>query len=113
MIAGQFGASTLLSAVQAAMVIPAEQGAVAKWWAEALQDFPLGGDDGLQVDAGTQTVDALDTTKNWRQGISDAVNDISFGIGCNRLVQRDPTTGLAGEVQSQDSLNRFPPTSLG
>ena len=51
MIAGEFGTGVLLAAVQAAVIVTTEQGAIAQGWAEALHNLALDGDNGLQVDA--------------------------------------------------------------
>ncbi len=80
MVACQLRARVLLPAVQAAVIIPAKQGAVAKWWAEALNDPALNGDDGLQVDAGLKAGESLDTAENRGKGIPDAPDDIAFGV---------------------------------
>jgi hypothetical protein len=45
------------------MIIPAKQGAVAQGWAETLYNPALDGDDGLQVDARANAVEASDTAK--------------------------------------------------
>jgi hypothetical protein len=85
-IASQAGASELLSAVKTAVIVATKKRAVAQGRAEALNNFALDGDNRLQVDTGAQAVDTLNTAKNRGQNVPYAVNDITFGIGCDGLV---------------------------
>jgi hypothetical protein len=80
------------------MIVSTEQGAIAQWGTEILQDPAMQCDDGLQVDARAYAVNALNTAKNRRQSIANAVNDIALGVGRNRFVQRNPASGLAGQI---------------
>ena len=95
------------------MIVTPKKSTVAQGCAEALNDPALDGYNGLQIDAGALPVNALNSAKNRGQDVPDAVNDISFGIRCNGLVQCYPTARLAGEVESQDSLHGLTPTRLG
>lgn len=113
MVAGQITPGVLLAAVKAAVVIPAEECAVTQWWTETLDDSSLDRDDWLRDDLGAKATYALNATQNRRQGIPDAVDDISLGVGGYRLMHCNPAAGLASEIESQDSLHRFSLTSLG
>ena len=97
-----------MAAVEAAMVIATEQGAVADRRSETLDDPALDGDDGLQVDTRTLAA-ALDAAEHGRQAFADAIDDIALGIGGHCFVQCNPAPGLAGEVQSENSMHDLDP----
>jgi len=105
MIAGQVGAGILLTAIEAAVIVPAEQRAVAQRWAEAPDDPALYRNNGLQVYAGALAGKPLDPAEIRRQSCSDAVDDIAFGVGRNCLVDGDPASRLPRHIQSQDSMH--------
>ncbi len=102
MVACQFRAWMLAPAVEASVIVAAEQGTVAQGGAEATDDATGHGNDGLQVNPRAQAGTALDATKNRRQRIADAVNDVASGIGRNRFLQAYPAARLAGEIESEN-----------
>jgi len=105
-IPGQLGAGKLLAAVEAAVIVAAEQGAVAQRRAEILDDPALDRHDGLQLDPRAQSGQALDAAVIGRQGLADSVDHVALGVGGDRFVYGDPATRLARHVQPQDGMHQ-------
>ena len=80
MVSGQLAAAKLVAAVEAAMVVAAKQGSVAKWGCEVIEHAAIERDDGLQGDLRSNTSEALHAAKHWGEGLPDAVDDIAASV---------------------------------
>ena len=87
------------------MVITPEQRAVTKWRGKVVHHPALQCNDRLQDNFGSNAGQALNTTKNRGQGVTDAVQDIASGVGGYRLVECQPPSGLTRHVQLENRLH--------
>ena len=73
MIPGEFAATELTAAVEAAMIITPKQGAVTQGRGEVIHHPAFEGDNGLQHNFRANAGEALDAPENRGKGLPDAI----------------------------------------